>query len=359
MRHRLHHLRRSFDAIGRPEWLILALGGLGLLLCILSDTGFDFLGVAVYQTRLFTGFILATLIFSRLSVFLPHSWGSERFALRALHRFRKASPSEITALDLTVLRGLVITALTATVYINVERRIPFIHDNSYDQFFEELDTLYGAAELGSLFQSWVRDSDFWIRVLDLTYWYSPFAIFGLAALLYLNFRREHIRWLYTSSCFVCLLGVFWALAWPSLGPGFMNPASFEWLQGTFTHAFRVITWNLHNEAVEGASQTGVISIQPSMGSLTAFPSLRIGFLVAAILIALRSFPWYAAILLPVTALTGIAAVTFGLNYAVDLVAASLLAILVTEGLYRFSSIGEALHPPAGEETNNQSDSTSP
>lgn len=68
--------------------------------------------------------------------------------------------------------------------------------------------------------------------------------------------------------------------------------------------------------------------------IAAFPSLHVAHMAIMLVVALRTVPFYALWMAWATTATFIATIGFGWHYAIDGVAGILLAVGITEGLYR-------------------------
>jgi hypothetical protein len=152
--------------------------------------------------------------------------------------------------------------------------------------------------------------------------------------LLVHMRRDAftIRWLMLSVCFVYLLGILGTVAYPSLGPCFLEPERFSFLRGSVAHSQRTLA-RIYMGSIEsvGAGH-GVRAVQFS--GIAAFPSLHVAHMVIMLVVALRVCKPYAIYMAGIATLTFIATIGFGWHYAVDGIGGILLAAGITYGLGR-------------------------
>jgi membrane-associated phospholipid phosphatase len=133
-----------------------------------------------------------------------------------------------------------------------------------------------------------------------------------------------------------MLGVLMTMLYPSYGPCFLEPGRFSWIRETVvgrTQANLAQFYDLSVQTVNGGSPFRAAAF---MG-IAAFPSLHVAHMVILVMIAWRTFPLYSVWMVWMTIATTIATIGFGWHYIADALGGLVLAVLVTELLYRYYS----------------------
>lgn len=234
--------------------------------------------------------------------------------------------------DVEFLRGLLLLFANLTIYTNVKARIPFINHSSYDESYQTIDhTLFG--HVAHNVEQWFVGDPAVSQYFNGVYMHHYFWMVVLVCVFY--FRRDTfaIRWTFLSASFVYIFGILITVAFPSVGPVFVDPHRFTWLKGTQVGEAQAFLAAYFNGSMDAFSH-GKEPIARAFAGIAAFPSLHVAHMVIILWIALRTVPVYAGWMAWVTATTTLATIGFGWHWVVDAPGGALLGILVTEGLYR-------------------------
>lgn len=241
----------------------------------------------------------------------------------------------VLKVDLEFLRLLLLLFANLTVYSNLKVHIPFINSMRGDELFQQMDyAIFGESIIHSI-ESWFANNPGVVRYFTDIYMHDFVWMVVLVFMLYLRRDVFSLRWTIMSVCFVYIIGILMTVAYPSYGPCFVEPERFQWLhddgtligrvQGSLSHFF--------NRSVDVVRNNGSFDARAFIG-IAAFPSLQVAHMAIMLVVALRTVPIYALWMAWATTATFIATIGFGWHYAIDGVAGILLAVGVTEGLYR-------------------------
>ncbi|HEX2880385.1 MAG TPA: phosphatase PAP2 family protein, partial [Polyangiaceae bacterium] len=156
----------------------------------------------------------------------------------------------------------------------------------------------------------------------------------LAFIFYVRRDRFSLRWLFASVTLVYILGVLITMLYPSYGPCFLEPGRFSWIRETTVGRTQANLAQFYDLSVKTVNAEGAFRAAAFMG-IAAFPSLHVAHMVILVMIAWRTFPLYSVWMLWMTIATTIATIGFGWHYIVDALGGIVLAVLVTELLYRY------------------------
>jgi hypothetical protein len=241
--------------------------------------------------------------------------------------------ASVLALDLEFLRLALLLFANLTVYSNIKLHIPFINGTHGDEVFQQIDfALFGESFIRSI-EEWFASNPGVAEYFADIYMHDYIWMVVLAFILYLRRDVFALRWTVISVCFVYIIGILMTVAYPSYGPCFIEPERFQWLDGSIVGRVQGSLAFTFRRNMEVVNNSGAFEARAFLG-IAAFPSLHVAHMVIMGVVALRTIPIYALWMLWVTIATFIATIGFGWHYAVDGVGGILLAVVVTEGVYR-------------------------
>ena len=327
---------RSVLEVVRPEEWVLSLVLLTVfLLCISSFTGFDFIPVFREYVGYFSSYFFAFLVLSRGVVWIRISWVPETRFGQWVYSILGGSIEQQGGLlktDIEFLRGATLLLISLTFYSNIKTRIPFIAGERYDEAYLAMDHALFGQEASEWIITTVSKSPWLIEWLQSIYLHGYKFMVILVLFLFVRFDRFELRWLFTSVCFTYLIGILITILYPSMGPVYVEPGAFEWLQGTDIKKVQDNLWEFMTSSVQAIGNGESFQVRAFAG-IAAFPSLHIAHMVILIVVAARTIRWYAYFLMFVSFCTFVATIAFGWHYIVCAVGGFLLAVIVTEGLY--------------------------
>lgn len=247
----------------------------------------------------------------------------------------KKEENGVLKTDLTFLRGFLFFNANIAIYTNIKTRIPFFKPiDTGDVFFEKLDNLIFGRSLISKIETWVSSNSDVNHFLQKVYMHDYIWFIALLAIFY--FRRDvfSLRWSFASISITYLAGILITAMYPSAGPCFIHVDRFAWLQdSTIGHAQKGLSDYFWFSKMMMAKHGELIS-RPFVG-IAAFPSLHVAHMALVMWIALKKIPLLGIWMIWVTFTTFIATIGFGWHYAMDGIGGIIIAIIISESLYRF------------------------
>ncbi len=239
----------------------------------------------------------------------------------------------VLEVDLEFLRLLLLLFANLTVYSNIKVHIPFINGLRGDELFQQVDyAMFGESLILSI-ESWFANNPGVVQYFTAMYMHDYVWMVVLVFMLYLRRDLFSMRWTVMSVCFVYIIGILMTVAYPSYGPCFVEPERFQWLHDSLVGRVQGSLSHFFNRSVDVVRNNGSFETRAFIG-IAAFPSLHVAHMAIMLVVALRTVPIYALWMAWATTATFIATIGFGWHYAIDGVAGILLAVGVTEGLYR-------------------------
>jgi hypothetical protein len=326
---------RFTRGVRREEWALFGLWFFCLLICLSSRTGFDPVAPFKGYWNFFARRILLLFVVTRLVFYLADRWNPAGTWPRRIRDFLFASPEKrarTEAVDLEVVRGVLLLFISLAIYSNVKARVPYINPTVGDPFFADLDrAIFGGGFIEAI-EGWFRGSTDVVELFQDIYMHGYFWMMVLVFLLYMRRDQFAIRWTIMAVCFTYLLAILLTVAHPSYGPFFVEPDRWRWLAGSnigYTQNW-LVAMNDHN-AIMLAAGYRVEAV--AFAGIAAFPSLHVGHMFVMLVVALRTFKLYAVWMFGVASLTFIATIGFGWHYAVDALGGALLAAGITHLCY--------------------------
>jgi hypothetical protein len=299
------------------ERLLLAVIAVAVSACLATGTGFTVQRVLDGYDNLFALNLVFILVASRVVL---------------SRRASRPSSGYYQLIDLgaeiSILRAMGFVLAYITVYTNLKARIPIFNGATHDA---ELRAFEQAIFLGADPVDWARTLrhhwDF-AAFLDRVYHHDYLFMTLSTAMLFINNGPRHVRHLVTAMGFMYLIGVTTTIAWPTLGPCFVNREAYTWMdvRDLESWASQEFLQKYYEVSVDRAADPAPISARAFSG-IAAFPSLHV-----AHCLLLTRFAWtyhrrLVWVFAPVTALTTLATLVFGWHYLLDgLVAPLLVAV---------------------------------
>jgi hypothetical protein len=322
--------------IRQEEWLLAVVLLLACLLCLGTNTSFQFSDVFEQYTKFFGAKFFWVILFTRLSFVVGHRWQPELELARRLKSWLFGATLEIDEVvktDLEVLRGLLILFSTLTVYTNVKVRIPLINPTVGDAFFQDLDHLIFGERIFPWLEHVAENSPAFQQFLSSVYTHGYFYMVVLVLIFFVRQDRSTIRWTFISVASTYISAILLTSAYPSRGPCFMYPERYAWLRhlevGEAQNFLRE-----YQRYVSYSSSRGSIFQAVAFAGIAAFPSLHVGHMVILLTIAAYRCKPYLLVMAPMTLFTFLATMAFGWHYAADALGGALLAVGLTVWLRR-------------------------
>lgn len=335
-----HRMQRVVEQLGgriralfTGPTILFGLLAIGVGVCLWSGTGFDLFGASWHTAVLLFPLLYPLFLGTRLLFLIPDGWAPRFRFTQQLSDFREAGEDEILRLDAAAIRGFVLVVASVTVYSNLKIRIPVIHDEMRDDTLRLVDEMVFAEPLVLWLQQVTSESQLLITLWATVYTAAFFFVGMFIFVVYVRRNRFGIRWLSISAAILPLVVIFMSVLVPSVGPVFMEPGRFQWLEGTDLYDHQVVLANVLHDTAGGKTHVESLRAHPILG-VAAFPSLRVGLLVVFSVVAARTSPRWCGILTAVTAATAVAMMVVGFNYAIDVVAGAAVGAVVAEGTYR-------------------------
>jgi hypothetical protein len=245
------------------------------------------------------------------------------------------SATSLLWLDVEFARGVALLFINLTIYTNVEVRIPFINSTVGDPWFIAVDrALFG--NLPATVERWFQHSPAVQAYFTKVYMHDYMWMVVLAFIFYVRRDRFSLRWLFASVTLVYILGILITMLYPSFGPCFLEPGRFSWMRETIIGRTQANLAGFYDLSVHTVNGGQPLRAAAFMG-IAAFPSLHVAHMVILVLIAWRTFPLYSVWMVWMTIATTIATIGFGWHYIADALGGIVLAVAVTELLYRYYS----------------------
>jgi hypothetical protein len=349
----INKVRHALSFIRLEEWLLLALWTVAYLAMLYSQTYADSIVLRQYLS-FFGPHTVYAVLGSRFLFLLGERWQPQHPTLRRLYcyiwgptadysptrwdRWILKNPTALDSakpvgtrsatsllwLDVEFARGVALLFINLTLYTNLKVRIPFINSTVGDPSFIALDrAMFG--NLPAVIERWFQHSPAVQAYFTKVYMHDYMWMVVLAFIFYVRRDRFSLRWLFASVTLVYILGVLITMLYPSYGPCFLEPGRF----GTQANLAGFYDLSVKTVHAEGAFRAAAF-----MG-IAAFPSLHVAHMVILVMIAWRTFPLYSLWMVWMTTATTIATIGFGWHYIADALGGLVLAVLVTELLYRY------------------------
>ncbi len=332
-------MRDWAEYVRKEEALLVLVLLTGYTLCLGSLTGFDFWTVSGSYFGFFGQYFVHLFLITRLAFWLRRVWRpSSRIGEWTLQRMggELRDTDDILDVDVELIRGVFWLILSLTIYSNIKTRIPFINSEVYDSEFNAIDHALFGEGFAPWLENLVAESPFWADLLQRVYLHDYKFMVLLIVLLMVRLDRFHLRWLFTSVCFVYVAGILITTLAPTMGPVFMEPDRYTWLEGTRIRGSQEYLKQFFDQSLQAVADGNDFQAKAFAG-IAAFPSLHMAHMVILVVVSARTFPWYAVLMVAITGLTFVATVAFGWHYPVCAVGGAVLAVLVTEGVYRWMS----------------------
>ena len=323
---------RAFKAIRPEEWLLFALWLFGAGLCLASGTGFDFQVVFVRYLKFFATYALVLLISSRILFTLAEAWRPQGVWGQRLRRFAFGEQRgwvSIVAVDIEFARGMLLLFANLAVYSNIKVRIPALNPEIGDALFLAWDNALFGPDFAPKLEAYTRENPWFSRFLSNTYKHDYLWMIVLLWIGYLRRDLAALRWIFGATCLTYITAILVTVGYPSMGPFFMEPKRFDWVNDTGVGGAQRFLKKFYAQNLP-ALEKGERIAGRSFAGIAAFPSLHIGHMVVMGWAAIRLMPLYAVWMLVVTVVTFFATVAFGWHYAVDALGGAVLAIACTE-----------------------------
>ncbi|GEM_PF-4255823 len=349
-----------FRQVRPAERILVGILALGLVLIVVSRTGeTNFRTVWIQYFRFFARNVAIVFIISRVAYWIDENYVPPGAALKRVkiwilgektegrlghhwldtlmfvNRKRLGARPSVLGNDLEFIRNVMILLGSLAMYSNIKTRIPFIRDRTLgDKFFKDLDGMLIPEGWIETVEHWFASSSDVTAYFQHVYMHDYTWMVLLMVLLYIRRDTFSLKWLVLSVSITYVVAIMITAVYPSVGPVYMDPEHFGWLKGTRMHStqqhlLRYFIWSTGQmEAGEGITAKAFVGI-------AAFPSLHVGHMMIIFWIALRTVPIYSIWMVWTSALTVLATIGFGWHYAVDAVGGAVLAIVVSESLYRF------------------------
>lgn len=329
-------VRRLARAVRPEEWLLFALWAFGAMLCLRSGTGFDFGPVFVRYMKFFATYALVLILSTRVLFALAEAWRPSHPAAQRVRRFVFGETRgwvSIVAIDIEFARGLLLLFANLSVYSNIKVRIPALNPEIGDALFIAWDNALFGADFAPWLEQYTQDNPWLSRFLADTYKHDYLWMVVLLWVGYLRRDTVALRWIFAATCLTYITAILITVGYPSMGPFFMEPDRFRWVNDTGVGGAQRFLKKVYNQNL-AALQAGERIGGRSFAGIAAFPSLHIGHMVVMGWAAIRLMPLYAVWMLGVTIVTFFATVAFGWHYAVDAIGGAILAIACTELVFQ-------------------------
>ncbi len=327
---------RVVRAIRPEEWLLVGLWIFGAGWCLSAGLGFDFRAVFVRYLKYFASFGLLMVISSRILFVFAETWRPRAPLLQKVKRIVFGDPQSwvsMSAIDLEFGRGLLLLFANLAVYSNIKVRIPALNPEIGDALYQAWDS----AIFGDAFAPWLehytQNNEFVRTFLANTYNHG---YVWMIALLWIGYLRRDImalRWVFGATCLTYITAILVTVGYPSMGPFFMEPERFAWVNESRVGGAQRFIKKVYTENLPMLQAGLPVKGRPFAG-IAAFPSLHVGHMVVMGYIAIRLLPLYALVMLVVTSITFLATIAFGWHYAVDALAGAIIAVICAEFVYQ-------------------------
>ncbi|HFE46170.1 MAG TPA: hypothetical protein ENJ18_11865 [Nannocystis exedens] len=331
-------IRRLILGIRPEEWLLLVLWTFSAGLCLRAGLGFDFRVVFVRYLKYFASFGLLLVLSSRLLFAFAESWHPRTALLKWVQRTvfgDRRNWVSMSAIDLEFGRGLLLLFINLSVYSNIKVRIPALNPEIGDALFLAWDS----AIIGNTFAPWLeqytQNHEAFKSFLADTYNHGYVWMIVLLGVGYLRRDTAALRWIFGATCLTYMTAILVTVGYPSMGPFFMEPERFSWVNESRVGGAQRFLRKVYAENLPSLQAGLPVKGRPFAG-IAAFPSLHVGHMVVMGYISIRLVPLYALVMLVVTAVTFLATIAFGWHYAVDAIAGATIALLCSELVYRFA-----------------------
>jgi hypothetical protein len=218
-------------------------------------------------------------------------------------------------------RAVLAIKLCLLIYTHLKQEIPVLNPNLYDEALWRIDCW---AHLGfsPVHVSLRALSAPWSALLiDRLYalWYALKAPF----LLYFIWVAKSEKRMHFLTCYLLLwmIGGFFAIAFPSLGPVYTNPELFKHLNTPIAHKLQEMLWHHYQQLLADPASYKIYIYE----GIAAFPSLHIAMAVL-FTIAVKEHRWAFRLMAFYSLSIQIGSVLLGWHYAVDGYFGALLAI---------------------------------
>lgn len=329
---------RLIRAIRPEEWLLVALWIVGAAWCLNAGLGFDFRSVFARYLKYFASFGLLMVLSSRILFVFAETWRPRAPLLQKVRRVVFGDPRSwvsMSAIDLELGRGLLLLFANLAVYSNIKVRIPALNPEIGDALFHAWDS----AIFGDAFAPWLehytQNNEFVRKFLANTYNHGYVWMIGLLWIAYLRRDIMALRWVFGATCLTYITAILVTVGYPSMGPFFMEPERFQWVNETGVGGAQRFLKRVYTENLPSLQAGLPVKGRPFAG-IAAFPSLHVGHMVVMGYIAIRLLPLYALVMLVVTSLTFLATIAFGWHYAVDALAGAIIAVICAELVYQIA-----------------------
>lgn len=341
----------------RPEERVVAFTWIvGFILVAASDTGGpDISAVFIQYFRFFSLYLVVLFILTRVFFWIDGIWFPKRKILqRVKYWFWGKRPDEyeigkldrfivnndnflrpyrdVLKTDMDMLRSTLLLVFSLVVYSNIKTRVQFINGKVGDETFLDLDNVLFGTQIIADTEQWFAANPGVVSYFQQIYIHDYLWMVVLVGILYIRRDVLSIRWTMSALSITYIVGVIITVIYPSLGPCFIEPERFEWLQRTAIGGSQRWLAEYYMRSVRIVAEGGVIEARAFTG-IAAFPSLHVAHMVVMMMIALRSVPVYCFWMLWITVATVIATIGFGWHYAVDAVGGFGLAVIVTGFVY--------------------------
>lgn len=220
-----------------------------------------------------------------------------------------------------VARVLLAIKLCLCLYSSLKQAIPLMNPVLYDDQFWAIDRwLHLGHSPVHTSLSWFSAPVF-SRPIDGLYvfWYTvkmPFLVY------FVFFAAQRRCWRFLTAYFLLwMAGVFFAIAWPSVGPIYTNPELFSELAKPFADTLQAPLWADYQALL---ADPAAYQFKLYEG-VAAFPSLHVGFM-ALFAISVREVRWIFWPMVIFWGLIQLGSVLLGWHYAVDGYAGSLIGV---------------------------------
>jgi hypothetical protein len=314
--------------IRKEERWLIGLILLTIFVYLSSGTGSDLYYVFDGYLRAFGYLVTYLFVVSRLLFRLDEWWTPRTRAGTWGKRFLFGDPetrADTLSADVELGRGIFMLFFTLAVYSNLKVRIPFINQADGDPAFLAMDAPFRGLVVAT--EDWFRGnpavSSFFGGIYMHGYRYMMILVF----IVHLRRDTFTLRWLMNSVCFTYLIAILVTAAYPSMGPCFLEPGRFAFIEGPVKDAQRGLAgyyaFQLEQFTAGKPVKADIFS------GIAAFPSLHVGHMIIMLVVALRAWRGYAWFMAVIATLTFIATIGFGWHYVVDGIGGALLAAGVT------------------------------
>jgi hypothetical protein len=314
----IHGLPSGWFRPRREEWALLALVGLGVVICFATSGEVDLFSVW-WEYISYFGIYLALLGFAAIWLrdrgrpSFRQPWASS-LVERALGEGPVNSPYRVPIYELV--RGVVIFSLCLAAYTNVKVRYMYLHPAEFDGLFKEWDAQLGLDTVAAQCIEWVKAFPLFEQVLESAYFHDYFFMIAILSLYFFRGNVQGLRIAFAAAGITYLTCIFISTLVPSYGPWALTPDDYGFIRSErVKQAQGVLGWWYRTNAESFAAGTGVNGA--AFKGIAAFPSLHVGHMALVAFLSNREFPILTVACLVSMVLTFIATLAFGWHWAID------------------------------------------